>query len=72
MSVEGERMEIGCEDMSLESLAVKGNRESQGWEGNMESGEGCSHTGVLMMFGCQGKVGRRRLEFQEKVKDHQW
>lgn len=34
----------------------------------MESREGCSYTVVLTMFGCQGEVGRERLELQEKVR----
>lgn len=34
----------------------------------MESREGCSYMVVLTVFGCQGEVGRERLELQEKVR----
>lgn len=34
----------------------------------MECREGCSFALVLTMFGCQGEVARKRLEFPEHVR----
>lgn len=61
-------MEAECGDSSLENLALKGDGGCRGWDGDMEYRGGFLYTVVFTMFRCQGEVGRKKLEFLEKVR----